>query len=448
MDLFLLGAGHVGLVTAAGFARLGHTVTVADIDEARIAGLRSGRAPVYEPALDEALNACLAERRLRFTTNLDPPASAVASFVCVGTPATSDGSLAMDQVTSAVESLLRASRSDQTIVVRSTLPLEGPDALRRIAARPERPSIVVNPEFMREGSALRDFETPSRVVVGWLEPEDEPAARRIVELYDALGAPTVVTDACSATLIKVGSNVLLATKVAFANELARLADSIGADAGTVTAGIGLDPRLGAAFLRPGPGVGGSCLPEQAVVLAAAAQARGLEAPLLDGVSRSNAAHQRALAGDIEALLGAGPLGGKRIALLGLAFKADTDDVRHSPALALARLFRDLGATVIGYDPRAGENARRADPALLVAEEVDEAVRDADAVVIVTEWPAFATLDWTALAGILRGDLVYDTRRIADAGAVTAAGLRYEALGARARGRSRKSSAPAVAGARG
>ena len=434
MELFLVGAGHVGLVTAVGFARLGHLVTVADIDEARISGLRAGRAPVYEPGLEEALRACSADGRLHFTTDMAPPSSAGTAFICVGTPATPQGSLAMEQVTAVVAALLRVMEPDQTIVVRSTLPLEGPDALLALATREDnRPSVVVNPEFMREGTALRDFETPSRVVVGWLERDDESAARRVAELYSPLGAPSVVTDARSAALIKIGSNVLLATKVAFANEVARLADAIGADAATVTSGIGLDPRLGAAFLRPGPGIGGSCLPEQAVVLAAAAEARRMEAPLLDGVSRSNAAHQRAIVGEVDRLLGGDGVRGRRVALLGLAFKADTDDVRHSPALALAGLLRASGATVVGYDPRAGQSARRADAALLVEDAIVDAVRDADAVVIVTEWAAFATLKWTELASVMRGRLVYDTRRVADAAAVMTAGLRYEALGARATG---------------
>ena len=429
MELFVVGAGHVGLVTAAGFSRLGHTVTVADIDVDRIAVLRRGNAPLYEPGLDDALRSALEAGRLSFTTSVDWPARAQFAFVCVGTPARDDGSLSMEQVEAVARRLLDGSDERRTIAIRSTLPLDGPDALAHIVGGAiSRPSLVVNPEFMREGSALADFQHPSRVVVGWLERErDETAASAVAALYAPLGSTSLIADARSATLIKIASNVLLATKVGFANELARLSDAIGADATTVTAGIGMDPRLGSAFLRPGPGVGGSCLPEQSIALHGAAVSRGVVAPLLEGVSRSNEAHQRAIARRVATLAG-GTLAGKRIALLGLAFKADTDDVRHSPALALAAFFRDEGADVAGYDPRAGENARRADPALSVEQELANALDGADAVVIATEWPLFATLDWGALAPRLRGDLVYDARGIADAERVRAAGLRYEALG--------------------
>jgi UDPglucose 6-dehydrogenase len=429
MELFLIGAGHVGLVTAVGFAQLGHRVTVADVDGRRIASLSEGRLPLYEPGLDEAVGACAAAGLLRFTTDVAPPRAARFHFVTVGTPATPEGSLSMTQVEAVVAGLLEAGTAEQAIVIRSTLPLDGPRRLAGLAREtPRRPAIVVNPEFTREGSALGDFQAPSRVVTGWLAPQDTPAAEAVAELYAPLGAPTLVTDARSAVVIKMASNVLLATKISFANEIARLCEALGADVGTVTAGIGLDPRLGPAFLRPGPGIGGSCLPEQAVVLRETAAELNVPAPLLDAISRSNEVHQEAIVRRVGALIGADGLHGKRIALLGLAFKADTDDVRHSPSLALARAFRSAGASVTGYDPRAAANAQRADPTLRVEGDVATALEGADAVVIATEWPAFAALDWASLAPRLRGDLVYDTRRIADPAAVASAGLRYERLG--------------------
>ena len=430
MDLFLIGAGHVGLVTAVGFARLGHRVTVADIDAARIAALRNARPPVFEPGLEKALGACLAAGRLSFTTDTRPPAEARFSLVCVGTPATHDGSLSTHQVESVVAALVRATPPDHVVVIRSTLPLDGPDRLLRLAASDgRRPRIVLNPEFMREGSALVDFERPSRVVVGWLEPSDRSAAEAVAGLYDPLAARTLVADARSVTLIKLCSNVFLAMKVAFANELARICDSLGADVETVTAGIGMDDRIAPGFLRPGPGLGGSCLPEQSVALARETVARGVATPLVEAIGGSNDVHQRSIVQRLEALLGSpGTLAGRRVALLGLAFKAGTDDVRHSPALALAQCLRERGASVAGYDPQAGDNARRADPELEVAPDVEAALRDADAVMIVTEWTAFAALDWTRLARCLRGDLVYDLRRIGEPEAIRAAGLRYEALG--------------------
>ena len=430
MHLFVVGAGHVGLVTAVGFERLGHRVTVADVDLARIAGLRDGRPPIFEPGLEEAIRSGLGRGTLAFTTELDPPADATCSIVCVNTPTGPEGPLSTVNVEAAVGRLLDGTGPDHTIVVRSTLPLEGPDRLLRVAAgRDPRAAIVTNPEFMREGNALADFDAPNRVVTGWLEPRDEPAARAVADLYAPLGTPALVADARSVALIKLGSNVFLGMKIGYANEMARVADAIGADIDTVIEGIGLDARIGTAFLRPGPGFGGSCLPEQAVAIALQTAALDVEAPLLSSIHRSNATHQRQVVGRLEALLGGpGSLAGRRVALLGLSFKADTDDVRESPALALAAHLRDAGAQVVGYDPRATARARRADAALETADNVAAAVTGADAVVIATEWREFGALDWRAVAAAMRGDLVYDTRAVADVEAVRAAGLRLERLG--------------------
>ena len=432
MHLFIVGAGHVGLVSAAGFLELGHRVTVSDIDAGRIELLEAGRTPIFEPGLDDALARHRRAGRLAFTTAPQPPADAEFSIVCVSTPPGKDGPLSLAHVESAVTGLLRSAPPGHTVAVRSTLPVDGPDRLRRVAAASDGGRrVVTNPEFMREGSGLADFAAPSRVLVGWLDPADREAAEAVAALYAPLRAPTMIADARSVALIKLASNVFLAAKVAFANELARICDAVGADVDTVTAGVGMDSRIGRAFLGAGPGYGGSCLPEQAVALAQQTRARDVPTPLVDAVSRSNEIHQRAIVRRLEDLLGGdGALSGKRIALLGLAFKANTDDVRESPALALARFMRARGASVAGYDPQAGENARRADGELVVADDVATAVTDADAVVVATEWPAFAALDWRELAACLRGDLVYDTRNVAAADDVRGAGLRYEALGRR------------------
>jgi UDPglucose 6-dehydrogenase len=432
VHLFLLGAGHVGLVTAVGFARLGHQVTVADLDAARIAGLAKGRPPVFEPGLTEALIAGLTNGSLAFTTELDPPADARFSFVCVNTPTGPDGPLSTANVEVAVARLLASVGPDHVIVVRSTLPLDGPGRLEAVAAATgvaDRAAIVTNPEFMREGQALEDFDRPNRVVTGWLEPRDQPAAQAVIDLYAPLGAPSLVADARSVALIKLGSNVFLGMKISFANELARVADATGADSEAVIAGIGLDSRIGTAFLRPGPGIGGSCLPEQAIAIALQTAALDVETPLLSAVHRSNAVHQREIVTRLETLLGGrGALAGRRIALLGLAFKADTDDVRESPALALAANLRAAGAEVLAHDPRAEGRARLADPMLAIAATPLEALRDADAVVVSTEWADYRTLDWVAGAAAMRGTLVYDTRGVVDVDAARAAGLRLERLG--------------------
>jgi UDPglucose 6-dehydrogenase len=432
VHLFLLGAGHVGLVTAVGLVRLGHRVTVADLDEVRIRDLAEGRPPVFEPGLTEALAAAVADRSLVFTTELDPPADARFTFVCVSTPTDADGPLSTVNVETAVARLLRTAPGDHVIVVRSTLPLDGPGRLAAVAetaGRPDRPAIVTNPEFMREGQALEDFDRPNRVVTGWLEPRDQAAAQAVIDLYAPLGAPSLVADARSVALIKLGSNVFLGTKISFANEMARVADATGADIESVIAGIGLDARIGTAFLKPGPGIGGSCLPEQAIAIALQTAALDVEAPLLSAVHRSNAVHQREIVGRLETLLGGpGSLAGRRIAQLGLAFKADTDDVRESPALALAANLRAAGADVVTHDPRAERRARLADPALVVAPTALEAIRGAEAIVVVTEWAEYGAIDWVAAAATMRGMLVYDTRAIVDVEAATRAGLRVERLG--------------------
>ena len=439
MHLFLIGAGHVGLVTAVGLARLGHRLTVADIDETRIANLVGGVPPVFEPGLEEAIGRCAGDGLLAFTTDLTPPADCAFSIVTVSTPTGPDGPLSTANVERVVASLLERTAADHTIVVRSTLPIDGPARLLALrTGRARAPSMVTNPEFMREGSALADFDRPDRLIVGWLEDRDRDAAQAVLDLYVGIDSPTLVADARSVALVKLATNVFLAAKVAYANELARICDVIGANVDTVADGIGLDPRIGRAFLTAGPGYGGSCLPEQAIALSLITAGRDIPTPLIEAVSRSNETHQRAIVSRLAALLDNGHattagsprrgLAGARIALLGLAFKANTDDVRESPALSLAGYLRDAGATVVGTDPRAIAKARRADPDLLTADTVLEAMSGADAALVATEWREFADLDWPDLATRMAGDLVYDTRAIVAADRVRAAGLRYVSLG--------------------
>ena len=442
MHLYLVGAGPVGLVTAVGMTKLGHHVTVADIDRRRIENLRAGVSPIYEPGLAEAIQEEAGSGHLRFTTELSPPADAACSIVTVSTPVGPGGTLSTANVEAAVRVIFEVAPPDHVIVIRSTLPIEGVDRLVALrAGRPDGAAIVTNPEFLREGSALANFERHDRIVVGWLERRDIGAAGVALALYDGISAPTLVADARSVTMIKLASNVFLAAKIAYANELARLCDAVGADIGTVVDGLGLDARIGRAFLTAGPGFGGSCLPDQAVALSVAAAVRGVATPLLDAVSRSNDAHQLAIIDLLGQLIdgGADParvnsprgatlLVGRRIALLGLAFKANTDDVRVSPALALARHLRAAGATVVATDPRAVPRARIADPELVTVTTVELAVEASDAVVVVTEWPEYGELDWRDLARRMRGDLVYDTRGIVSQERVREAGLRLASLG--------------------
>ncbi|HEX5239641.1 MAG TPA: nucleotide sugar dehydrogenase [Candidatus Limnocylindrales bacterium] len=426
MRLFLVGAGHVGLVTAVGLAKLGHELVVSDVDAARIERLRAGEPPIFEPGLREALIEL--GSRVTFTTDPLPPAGVTCSFVIVNTPTDATGPLSIRNVRAAVGGLLAATDATHTIVVRSTLPLHGPAALAELrGGRADQASIVTNPEFMREGSALRDFEQPGRLVAGWVEPRDEPAARAVLDLYAGIDSERLVADAGSVALIKLASNVFLAMKIGYANELARLSEAIGADVRAVADGIGLDPRIGRAFLDAGPGFGGSCLPEQSTALAVESVRAAIEAPLIAAVERSNATHQGAIVERLARLLGR-PLGDSRIAVLGLAFKANTDDVRESPALAIVERLRSAGASVVATDPRAVRRARLADPALEIAVDPEAAASGADAIVIATEWPDYRSLDWSPIATAMRGDLVFDTRSVADPAAVAAAGLRLVVLG--------------------
>jgi len=429
VELFLVGAGYVGLTTAVGFAQLGHRVTVHDIDAGRIESLKAGRVPIFEPGLEEALRRELAAHRLAFTTDPTPGAAVEMAVVCVPTPIGRDGLLVTSAVEAVVARLVADLGPDRTIVVRSTLPLGGPDRLEAIGAgrAAARPAIVVNPEFMAEGRALADFAAPPRVAIGYLTPADRAGADRLAALYAPLNAPLILADARSVVLWKLASNVFLSLKIAFANELARLADATGADVTVVADGLGLDPRIGRAFLNSGPGFGGSCLPEQAAAIAVEAARCDVEAPLLSVIATANTTHQEQLVSTVERLLPAG-LRKAKIAVLGLAFKANTDDVRHSPALIVARGLRARGARVVGYDPVANGTARGADPELETASTAAEAIDGSDAVVVATEWQEFASLDWPALATTMRGDLVYDTRRTLAPDVVRGAGLRYVGLG--------------------
>jgi UDPglucose 6-dehydrogenase len=427
VDLFVIGAGYVGLTTAVGFSELGHRVTVHDIDPVRVTKLASGRAPFLEEGLEDALARGLAADRLTFTNDPHPALGTRLVIVAVPTPTRPDSLLDSSLVESVVRRLTRELDPEATIVIRSTLPLDAPARLAAIGGPGGGPAILVNPEFLREGHALADFAEPSRVVVGFLRPAEREAAEAFARLYEPLGAPVMVADAASVVLVKFASNVFLSTKIAFVNELARLCDVLQADVSVVADGIGSDPRIGRAFLDSGPGFGGSCLPEQATAMAVEVTRHQVTAPLLGSVGRSNDVHQQAIATAVGALLPGG-LAGARIAILGLAFKADTDDIRQSPAIAVAGHLRDLGADLVAYDPVVRRPTVPADLDLAIAETATDAITGADAVLVVTDWSEFRALDWASLGPAMRGDLVYDTRRCIDGAAVRAGGLRYAALG--------------------
>jgi UDPglucose 6-dehydrogenase len=437
MHLAIVGAGYVGLVTAACLAHIGHDVTCLDVDAARIERLHAGDLPVHEPGLDDLVAEGLGNGRLRFASDYSAIAGSELVIVCVGTLDAEeewDGEI----VRAAVRDIAADPTLPRNVVIRSTL-LPGTAAGIAAEIRAIDPAVRLahNPEFTREATAVADFLAPDRVVIGVDGYDDEgPGAALATSLravYAPLEAPVVVTDLTSAETIKVASNVFLAAKITFANEISRLAAAAGADAAAVVDGMGLDKRIARSFLSPGPGFGGSCFPSQARALPRVAAGYGVQTPLLDAIWPSNVRQAEWLLDGLERAAGR-PVAGMRVALLGLTFKAGTDDLRESPALRLGAALLARGASVAAFDPLALDTGvalltkSGPDVPVAAAPTAAAACAGADAVVVATEWPEFRTLDWSAIAPAMVGRVVIDGRRIVDVTAATSAGLRVVALG--------------------
>ncbi len=420
----VIGTGYVGLVTAAGFAELGSEVWCVDIDAEKVARLRAGETPIYEPGLKELL--ARNRERMHFDTDLDGAlAAARLLFVAVGTPPTYSGDADLSAVHAVVEAIPAA--ENRALVMKSTVPAgTGATLLRAFAAQDKQVlSYVSCPEFLKEGSAVGDFMNPDRVVIGdhggW-------AGDAVAELYAPLPAPLVRTDVASAEMVKLASNAFLATKISFINEIANVCEETGADVVEVARGMGLDERIGAKFLQAGIGFGGSCFPKDVAALKQLAGNSGYHFQLLTSVIEVNELQKRRVVGKLQRHLGS--LAGRRVALLGLAFKPDTDDMREASSLVLsARLLAD-GASVSAYDPVAEEQARELMSGITYAASPLAALEGADAAVLVTEWKELVGLDWGEVAGAMAGDLVIDGRNALDPAAVRAAGLQYEGVGRR------------------
>jgi UDPglucose 6-dehydrogenase len=437
MHLAIVGAGYVGLVTAACLAHIGHEVTCLDVDAARIERLHAGFLPVHEPGLDELVAEGLGNGRLRFAVDHAAISGSDLVIVCVGT-LDAEEEWNGEVVRAAVRGIAGDPALPRHIVIRSTL-LPGTAAGIAAEVRAIDPSVRLahNPEFTREATAVADFLAPDRVVIGVDGHDDGGAgaalAASLRAVYAPLEAPVVVTDLTSAETIKVASNVFLAAKITFANEISRLAAATGADAAAVVDGMGLDKRIGRSFLSPGPGFGGSCFPSQARALPRVAAGFGVQTPLMDAIWPSNVRQADWLLEGLERAAGR-PVAGMRVALLGLTFKAGTDDLRESPAIRLGAALLQRGASVAAYDPLAlGSGVAlltKGGPDLPVeaASTAAAACARADAVVVATEWPEFRTLDWVAIAATMVGRVVVDGRRIVDVETAAAAGLRVLALG--------------------
>ena len=434
MRVGVIGVGHVGLVTGSALAELGHEVVAMDLDQVKIELLRSGKTPFYEPELDELIARQTATGRLLFRSE---PAEAVGDaevlFICVGRPTTAAGDASLTAVEAVGRDVAKHATPGLVIAEKSTVPPGTADRLRLTIAR-ERPglafSVVANPEFLREGHAVQDTLRPDRIVVGSDDPGGFEAMRELYGPLVGLGIPLIETDARTAELSKLASNAFLATKISFANALGRVAELTGADVVRITEVMGADMRIGPAFLRAGLGFGGYCLPKDTQTLERIAERAGYDFGLLRAVMLVNEDAVAAVAAKVEEAVW--NLEGKRIALLGLAFKSGTDDVRSSPALILARRFADEGAVVVGHDPMAAAEARAAIPELEVADDPYEAITGAHCVVICTEWPEYRELDLDRVRELAAYPIVVDGRNVLDPDRAELAGLTYLPVGRPAR----------------
>jgi UDPglucose 6-dehydrogenase len=420
----VIGTGYVGLVTAAGFAELGSDVWCVDIDAAKVERLRRGEVPIYEPGLEELLRRNAG--RLHFSTDIgDALEHCRLLFVAVGTPPTYSGDADLSAVHAVVDAVPAA--AERALVMKSTVPCGTGASLQRVFGEQGKQGLgyVSCPEFLKEGSAVGDFLHPDRVVVG---DDGGWAGDAVVALYSPLQAPLVRTDVASAEMVKLASNAFLATKISFINEIANVCEETGADVVEVARGMGLDDRIGSRFLQAGIGFGGSCFPKDVDALKQLAGNSGYHFQLLTAVIEVNELQKRRVIGKLQKHLGG--LAGKRVSLLGLAFKPNTDDMREASSLVLSSRLQADGAIVTACDPVAEEQARTMVSGLAFADSPLEAVAGADAMVLVTEWPEFVELDWQQVADAMAGGLVVDGRNALDPQAIRAAGLVYEGIGRR------------------
>jgi UDPglucose 6-dehydrogenase len=417
----VIGVGWVGLVTAACFAELGHEVHCRDIVREKIDALGRGELPIYEPGLPELVER--ARERLHFTTDMDEVLGAAKLlFCCVDTPPTYSGDADLSRVERVLEEI--GGSPDHALVMKSTVPVGTGSSIRR---RSDGLGYVSNPEFLKEGSAVQDFLHPDRVVVG-ADGDSAEFAERVAALYEPLGAPIVRTDVASAEMIKLASNAFLATKISFINEIANVSEELGADVNEVARGMGLDERIGPQFLKAGIGYGGSCFPKDVSALKQLAGNTGYHFQLLTAVIEVNELQKRRTVSKLKKHLGS--LVGREIALLGVAFKPNTDDIREATSLVLAGRLQGEGASVRAYDPVAGERAEAVLGAgVTIAASAKQALEGAHAAVLVTEWPEFAELDWeNEVRQLMKTPLIVDGRNFLDREKLTAAGFTYEGVG--------------------
>ncbi|WP_454618087.1 UDP-glucose dehydrogenase family protein [Bradyrhizobium cenepequi] len=432
MRITMVGTGYVGLVSGACFADFGHQVTCVDKNAEKIAALKRGEIPIFEPDLDRLVEANARAGRLSFTTDLaDPVSHSDAVFIAVGTPSRrGDGHADLSYVYAAAREIAASLKDFTVVITKSTVPVGTGDEVERLIreANPGADVVVAsNPEFLREGAAIRDFKHPDRIVAG---TDDERARKTIAEIYRPLylnQAPVMFTGRRTAELIKYAANAFLATKITFINEIADLAEKVGADVQEIARGIGLDNRIGTKFLHAGPGFGGSCFPKDTRALIKTAQ--DYEAPIriVEAVLAVNESRKRAMARKVASVLG-GSLRGKTVALLGLTFKPNTDDMRESPSIPLITALQDLGAKIRAYDPEGIEQARSELSDVTYCDGPYSCAEGADALVIVTEWEQFRALDLEGLKQKMANPAIVDLRNVYRPSDVVAHGFKYESVG--------------------
>ncbi len=430
MKVAVIGSGYVGLVTAAVLADLGNDVICVDKDPAKLDKIRAGVSPIYEPGLDELLRRCLAAGSLSVSDSvLEATKASEIVFIAVGTPEGPDGKPDLSAVRAVASEIARGIDKPTVVVNKSTVPVGSADLVRQIiigsGADAKLFEVVSNPEFLREGTAIHDTMNPDRIVIGAQRPE---AAKKLIALYEPFSCPVMVTDPESAELIKYASNSFLAAKISFINAISRLCELCGANVDEVAKGMGLDKRIGSQFLQSGLGWGGSCFPKDVSGLITTARELGYDFELLKSVTKVNADQTLNFVRRIEERLGT--LKGKRIALLGLAFKPNTDDIRDAKSLVIVEEALKRGASIAAFDPAAAENVRALYPQIEYADDPYRLALGADALVVVTEWGEFRRLDLAKLAGPMRTRLLFDGRRIYSPESAAKAGFEYFAIGLR------------------
>ena len=434
MKIAMVGSGYVGLVSGACFADFGHDVVCIDKDQGKIDRLRDGVMPIYEPGLDALVESNVKAGRLSFTTSLaEGVRDASAIFIAVGTPSRrGDGHADLSFVYAVAEEVGRNLAGDAVIVTKSTVPVGTGDEVERIireTGTKHRFAVVSNPEFLREGAAIGDFKRPDRIVIG---AEDDFGREVMREVYRPLflnESPILFTSRRTSELIKYAANAFLATKITFINEMADLCEKVGANVQDVSRGIGMDNRIGPKFLNAGPGYGGSCFPKDTLALLKTAEDYDSPTRIVEAVVNVNDSRKRAMGRKVlDALGGAEDARGKKVALLGLTFKPNTDDMRDSPAIAVAQTLADAGVAIAAYDPEGMEQARPLMPEVDMCSDPYEAIEDADVVAIVTEWDAFRALDLARVKSLAKAPVMVDLRNIYHPDVMREAGFTYTSIG--------------------